>query len=88
MIRLKVRFIGTVGSTGVVIHANFRENLRRGLSNKFLQVDPNIPITPSPSLDEIFSQTMRRIKVRFIVTKGATLGVIYAMFQDNLPRGL
>ena len=68
MIRLKVRFIGTVGTTVVVMHANFRENLPRGLSKEILPVGPNIPMTPSS--DEIFSQTKIRLNMRFMGTLG------------------
>ena len=42
----------------------------------------------TPSSDEIFSQTMGRLKMRFVGTIGTTIVVIHAKFEGDLLRGL
>ena len=85
--RLKMRFIGSVGTTVAAIHAKSQDNSPRGLWEIIYPslLHSNVPMTPSS--DEIVSQTKRRLKMRFIATVGTTLGVIHAKFQEDLPRG-
>ena len=85
--RLKMSFIGSVGTTLGVMHAKFQDNLPRGLSEIIHRSWLGSKVAMTPSSDEIFSQTMGRLKMRFVGTIGTTIVNIYAKFEGDLPRG-
>ena len=82
--RLKMRFIDTVGDAVGVIHAKFQDDLPRGFSEMVHPSWLDSKVVMTQSSDEIFSQTKRRLKMRFMGTLVTTVGVIPAKLQEDL----